>query len=153
MSYQEKKTITTIITGVLLLTAYIIFLIRNLQARGAGLIDDAPFWAQAMLIFIGIGIAANIIIMIIFHIINAMVNEIRKQEQDDTSIEDEMDKLISLKATRNSFIVVGIGFVWALISLVARQPVVVMLNIIFLSFFLGSLFEGVSQLYFYRKGV
>jgi len=29
----------------------------------------------------------------------------------------------------------------------------VMLNILFASFYVGSMFEGVSQLYFYKKGI
>lgn len=64
-----------------------------------------------------------------------------------------MDKLIALKAMRNSYIVVGVGFVIALLSLYMKMQPAIMLNIIFASFSIGSLFEGFSQLYFYRRGV
>jgi hypothetical protein len=91
--------------------------------------------------------------MIIFHIINAAVNEATRGEQEEPMKEDEMDKLIQLKATRNSYVVAGIGFILSLITLVLQKPPAVMLNIMFLSCFLGSLFEGFTQLYYYRRGI
>jgi len=45
-----------------------------------------------------------------------------------------MDKLIALKAMRNSNIVVGAGFVISLVCLVLGKSPAIMLNIIFLSF-------------------
>jgi hypothetical protein len=89
----------------------------------------------------------------VFHIINAVINEVKQLEQDAIDIEDEMDKLISLKSMKNGYIVVGFGFVFSLISLVMKLPSAVMLNIVFLSFNAGGLVEGFSQLYFYRRGV
>ena len=68
-------------------------------------------------------------------------------------VEDEMDKLIGLKAMRISFAVVGIGFIAALVSLVLNYSPAVMLNIMFVSFGIGSMVEGITQLYFYRRGV
>ncbi len=153
MYYQEKKTIVTTLSGILVLAAYCIYVYQNLQKGTADLANDLKFWATTMLIFIGAGIVAIIIIMIIFHIINAIVNEATRQEDDVTLVEDEMDKLIALKAMRNSFAVVGAGFILSLVTLVLQMPVAVMINVIYFSFNAGSIFEGISQLYFYRKGV
>ena len=66
---------------------------------------------------------------------------------------DEMDKLIELKSLRIAFALSGIGFIAALVSLVLNYPPSVMLNIIFLSFTIGSMIEGMVQLYFYKRGV
>ncbi len=168
MYYQEKKTIASIIAGVLILATYSIFGISKYLEVGENLLNNLRFWATAMLIAIGGGIVVAIIIQIIFHIILAVANEVAKEvakkascegknetyeELEIAEFEDEMDKLIALKAMRNSFIVVGVGFVIALVSLCLKMPPAIMLNIIFISFSLGSLFEGFSQLYFYRKGV
>jgi hypothetical protein len=68
-------------------------------------------------------------------------------------IEDEMDKLIELKSSRVGFFFAGIGFVAALVSLVLDYSPAVMLNILFISLSGGSLFEGVTQLYYYRRGI
>lgn len=176
MYYQEKKTIASIISGLLVLGAYIIYGVSKYQEVGAGIMNDLKFWATAMLVFIGIGIVIAIVIQIVFHIILAVANEVKKEiakemakeaskktecigtektcdEVEFEEFEDEMDKLIALKSMRNSFIVVGAGFVIALFSLFINMQPAIMLNIIFVSFMLGSLFEGFSQLYFYRKGV
>ncbi len=172
MYYQEKKTIASIVAGVLVVVIYSIYGIQKYLELGEILLNDMKFWASAILIAIGGGIIVAIIIQIIFHIIFAIANEVAKEvakeiskktgnegkneayEEDEiTNFEDEMDKLIALKAMRNSYIVVGIGFVIALITLYLKMPPAIMLNISFMAFSLGSLFEGFSQLYFYRKGV
>lgn len=116
--------------------------------------------------FIGIGIAAAIAIQIVFHILLsvaiAVQEKVRNGNCDDKEIEktigaemvtDEMDKLIELKSMRIGFSVAGIGFVAALVSLILNYSPAVMINIMFVSFSAGSLLEGFTQLYFYRKGV
>lgn len=169
MYYQEKKTIATLASGILILVAYCIFGISKYLEIGEKALYDLKLWATVMLITIGGGVVVVIIVQIIFHIIFAIAHEVAKkkvsqkgngdgnnetfEELDITDFEDEMDKLIVLKAMRNSYVVVGVGFVLALISLYMNMPPAIMINITFLSFLVGSLFEGFSQLYFYRKGV
>ena len=168
MYYQEKKTIVSIISGVLILAVYSIYGISKYKEVGMSLLNDLKFWGTAMLITIGVGMVATILIQIIFHFILTIANEVAKEaskkasfeEKNETyeeleisDFEDERDKLIALKAMRNSFVVVGVGFVFALVTLYFKVPPAIMLNIIFISFILGSIFEGLSQLYFYRKGI
>jgi hypothetical protein len=165
MSYQEKKTIVSIVTGALILAAYCIYAFNRYQS-GAVAPGDLKFWAVTILIFIGIGIVATIIIQIVFHILLsiaiAVKTKIQDQDSDDKEIdksiaaemiEDEMDKLIELKSMRVGFFLAGIGFIAALVSLVLNYSPAVMLNVLFISFSAGSLFEGGAQLYYYRKGI
>ncbi len=163
MSYQVKKTIVSIATGVLLLAAYCIY------AFGMALppvTDEMKFWATTILIFLGIGIGATIVIQIVFHIILSIAIAVKKQIRtgkcDDKEVEktinremaeDEMHKLIGLKSMRVSFSIAGIGFVAALVSLVCGASAAVMLNILFLSFGAGAITEGIAQLIYYRRGV
>jgi hypothetical protein len=113
-----------------------------------------------------IGIVVTIVIQIVFHILLSISIAVKEKMQDGQCddeeiektigaemVEDEMDKLIELKSTRIGFFFAGIGFVAALVSLVLAFSPVVMLNIMFISFSIGSIFEGFSQLYFYRKGI
>jgi hypothetical protein len=165
MSYQEKKTGTSIFTGAVVLAAYCIYAFGQYNS-GAVMPGDLKFWAVTMLIFIGIGVAASIVIQILFHILLsisiAVKEKIRDEQCDDKGIEkkielelveDERDKLIELKSMRIGFAIAGVGFVGALVALVLNYSPVVMLNILYISFCIGSLFEGVGQLYYYRKGV
>ena len=100
------------------------------------------FWAGTMLIFIGIGIVANIVIQIVFHILLsvavAVQEHVRNGKCDDKEIEktigaemvtDEMDKLIELKSMRIGFAIAGIGFVVALVSQILSYSSAVMINI------------------------
>jgi hypothetical protein len=165
MSYQEKRTITSIISGILILAAYCLYAFNpsRLAALPPG---DLKPWAGAMLIFIAVGIGATIVIQIVFHILLsialAVQTKIENQQSDEKDIErtihremieDERDKLIDLKAMRIGFAVAGVGFIAALLSLVFNYSLIVMLNIMYLSFSIGSLLEGGGQLYYYRRGL
>jgi hypothetical protein len=165
MSYQEKRTIVGILSGIAILTAYCLYAF-NRYASGAVAPQDLKFWATTMLIFIGIGIVASIIIQIVFHILLsvsiAVTKTIHNEAVDEKEIEksigsemveDERDRLIELKSNRVGFIFAGIGFVTALLALVFNYSAVVMLNILFISFSAGSVLEGFAQLSFYRRGV
>ena len=127
---------------------------------------DLKPWASTMLIFIAIGIVATIVIQIVFHILLsislAVQAKIQNQEVDEKEIErtidremveDERDRQVELKSMRIGFIVAGVGFVSGLLALVFGYSPVVMLNIVWLSFLVGSLLEGVGQIYYYRRGV
>lgn len=165
MSYQEKRIVTGLLSGAAILAAYCLFAWGAYRAGEADA-GNLAFWAAAMLKFIGVGIAATIIIQILFHILLsvgiAVREKIRDAETDDRQIEqsikaemveDERDRLIELKALRVGFICAGAGFILSLVTLVLGRSPVLMLNILYLSFLLGSLLEGVVQLFLYRSGV
>ncbi len=165
MSYQEKRAMVSVCTGVLLLAAYGIWALGKVRA-GMAAPDDWKYWAGAMLVFIGIGVAATIVIQIVLHILLsigiAVKKQIRTGKVDDGEVEkeikqemveDEMDKLIGLKSMRASFSVAGFGFVAALAALALGFAPAVMLNILFVAFFLGSICEGILQMYYYKRGI
>ena len=165
MSYQEKRTIVMMFSGALVLAAYCIYTFGQVNA-GAVAPDDLRFWARTMLIFIGIGVAATIVIQIVYDILLsvgiAVTKTIRDGKVADEEIEksvkaemveDEMDKLIELKSNRVGVTLGGFGFVAALILVLLGYSTAVMLNVIFISFSAGSIIEGFVQLYYYRKGI
>jgi hypothetical protein len=180
MSYKEKQTIVSILSGLLLLVIYSFYAFSKVQS-GVAAPDDMKYWATVILTFIVIGIVATIIIQIIFHILLsisiAVKGEVQKEiqknilkhetqnnndpcnEQDIEKtialemVEDEMDKLIELKAMRVGFAIAGIGFVLSLISLVLEYSPAVMLNIAFFSFSIGSMIEGIVKLFYYKRGI
>ncbi len=165
MSYQEKRTIVSIITGAFILAAYCIHAYGKYQS-GALALDDMKAWAGIIIVFIGIGVVSAIVIQIIFHILLSIATAIQQKvitgSCDDKEIEkeieaamvsDEMDKLIELKSMRVSFVIAGIGFVTALATQLFDYSPAVMLNVMFIAFSAGSLIEGLVQIYFYRRGV
>jgi hypothetical protein len=165
MSYQERRTVVNILSGIAIVVAYCVYAFGRYQA-GLVAAGDLKFWAGTMLMFIGVGIVAMIIIQIVFHILMsigiAVSKKIQNEDFDDKQIEktialemveDEMGKLIELKSIRIGFAVAGVGFVGALVALFFGYSPVVMLNVMYLSFSVGSIFEGLTQLYFFRKGI
>ncbi len=161
MSYQEKRTVTSILVGVLVMGAYCVYAFGKYRSGAAGL-DDPRFWGVTMLVFIGVGVVSAIIVQIVFHILFSISIAVKERNGDQERIgkaveaavvEDEMDQLIELKAMRVGFAICGAGFIGALVSLVFHCPIGIMLNILFLSFSVGSLAEGALSLYYYRAGV
>lgn len=164
MTYQEKKTLVTVLTSILLFTAYFLYVSGRL---GAGLASSSnmKFWAVSILSFIGIGIVATIIIQIVFHILLSVATAVKETVQngkcddgkvekiiEQEMVEDERDKLIEMKSSKIGYAVAGVGFVLGLVSLLLGYSPEVMLNIAFCSFGLGSVVEGIVQIYFYRRG-
>jgi len=165
MSYQIAKTVANILSGIAILVVYLFYVSSSYQANLLSM-NELKSWAQIMLIFIGLGIAMAIVVQIIFHILfsiglavkqsinngNCSDQEIEKTIQMEM-VEDEMGKLIELKSMRVSYIAAGIGFVTSLFYLVFDYPVVVTLNILFVSFFIGGILDSFTQLYYYTRGV
>lgn len=165
MSYHEKKTVVAMLTGVAILAAYVLYTLSRYQV---GLLapEDGRAWALAMLLFIGIGVAAAILgqigLAMSIAVGMAVKRQMRDQSYPDKAVErevasemaeDEMSKLIELKSLKVGFAVAGGGFVASLVILALGFPVAVMLNAMFLSLGAGSLLEGGVQLLLYRRGV
>ncbi len=160
MSYSEKRTIASILGGILVLAAYCIYAFGKYQA---GLLpaDDLRAWAITMLIFIGAGIVVMIVVQIVFHILLSIGIAIRDRNYGEAGVEnsikeemveDERDRLIELKSSKVGFAFAGFGFVLALLALVLHYSPMVMLNILFISFSAGSMIEGVTSIFYYRNG-
>jgi ABC-type multidrug transport system permease subunit len=158
MSYNSKRTITSIAAGVILTAAYIIYALGERSPAP----DDLKSWAVAMLAFIGIGVAAVIVTQILFHIAFAIGIAVRENERDDKEIErilsastreDEREKLINLKSSRVGHICAGVGFIAALVALAFGWSAVTALHIMFSASVIGSVAEGIVGVYFFEKGV
>ena len=143
------------------MAAYCITALNRYTAHQADL-GDMRAWGSLMLIFIGVGVVAMIVMQIVLNIALSVSIAVRERDCDERAIgkaveaaavEDEMDKLIELKAMKIGFAVAGAGFIGALIAAALGSPGAVTLNILFLSFSLGSLVEGGVSLYYYRAGV
>jgi len=148
MSYQEKQNIVNIFSGLIITIIYALIVYqRHLEGR-FDLSEDFSKWGVIFLVFIGVSIVARIIIQIIFHIINAIATR-----EEKSPVEDERDKLVKLKAIRNSYYVFAGGFVLSVMALAIGMPVYGIF-IAFVGFgLLAEIMENGSQIYYYRKGV
>lgn len=147
MTYQEKKSIVTLICTILIFGSFCMFMYPQFPERG---IDTEVFryWGSFVLILTVFSIVAHILISIIFNI----VFRVTTGEKEPT-FADELDKIIDLKANRISFFVFIIGFLLAMGSLVVYQPSQVMFIILITAGFISDVTGSVTKLYHYRKGV
>ena len=144
--------------GVALTIAYLIFAFGN----SAPETNNLKGWAVAILILVGIGIASQIVIQVIFHIVFSVSIAIKETGMNDKEIErivssemtdDEMDKLINLKSARIGYVLAGAGFVTALIVIALGHPVIYALHTLLGSFLTGFIAEGCTTVYLYERGV
>lgn len=162
MTYKSKRTITSMVAGVLLIAAYIIYAL----GKNAPLPEDLKAWAVTMLVFIGIGVATLILIQILFHVAISIGIAVKERDRDDkevekdvgriissSMVEDEMDKLINLKSAYVGYCCIGIGFILALMALALGVSTVLALHILFGTIFVGTIAEGGVSVYLYEKGV
>lgn len=161
MTYQTKKTMVSLLASIAILISYCISVYNDIS-KGLTFENDATFWAKKMLIFIAIGVAINIISFIVFHILLSVNLSVKDSMKDSKEInrklelemvEDEMDKLIELKSLHVGYIIASTGFILGLILLAFNTSISIVLNMLFLSFFIGAIAEGLTNLFFYFRGV
>lgn len=158
MTFNSKRTITSMLTGLILMIGYVIYALGDKAPSST----DVKGWAISMLVFIGIAVGAQIIITILFHIFYSVGVAVKERDKTDKEVEriiastvkeDERDKLISLKSNQVGNIIGGMGVVGALVMLAFGHSVIFALNIILLAYFTGALIEGVVSIYHYERGV
>ena len=169
MTYKEKNVWAVILSTLAVTIFYVLGLIRAYAEAGKETFNDLSFWARTMLVYALIFVVATIIIMIIVNIAMAILTAIKHRsihgDSEDTSqldqviedefddVEDEMDKLIALKAHKYSQILVEVAFFLGLVLVALDQPVGIMLNMVFISYFASTLLAGFIKLYFYKRGI
>ena len=148
MSYQEKQSVVNIFSGIAIAVIYALIVYqRHLEGR-FDLTQDFEKWGVIFLIFMGVSIVARIIIYIIFHIFNAIATR-----EDDIPVEDERDKIIKLKSTRNAYVTFSVGMMLSFLGLAIGMPVYYLFVAFVGAGLLSEIIENTSQIIYYRKGV
>lgn len=148
MTYHEKKSLINIITAFLVYGFYYNYKYQQYLSMNMTMEEQLQFWGKTILIAIPIMIGAKIVIHIAFVIVNTIVTREKHPE-----MEDERDKLIELKSTRNAFFIFGMGFVVALAAIAWGQSIHVMFLVIIAGGLLSELFDNLSRLIYYRRGI
>lgn len=148
MTYQEKKSIVSLFITILIFGAYCAYMVPQYPGSGTDTKEAFHYWGSFVLILMVVSIVAHIVVSILFNIVFRMTTG-----EKEPAFADELDKLIELKANRNSFFVFIIGFLLAMGSLVLDQPSRVMFVILIGSGFLSDVTGSITKLYHYRSGV
>lgn len=147
MSYQERSTIVSLITSISVMIIYVVYILNKYTMETLKSTTEFKHWGVIFLIMIGISIVARIITTIILNIHYRITTK-----EEEPSFQDEMDKLISLKADRLSLTIFTIGFAIAMSSLAFGNPIYMMFVVIIASGFISELGSLIYTLIMYRRG-
>lgn len=148
MTYQEKKSIVSLFSAIFIFISFCLYMYPYYPEGGLDSSETFRYWGFFILILTVVSIVAHIVISIIFNILFRITTR-----EKEPAFADELDKLIDLKAHRNSFFVFIIGFVIAMGSLFIEQWSQMMFIILIASGFISDVVGSLSKLYYYRKGV
>jgi hypothetical protein len=147
MSYQERRSIVSLISNIIIVALYSAWMIQRYPTAEPYSVEIFRFWGAFFLILIPVSIVAKILIAIFFAIANAIATR-----QIESDITDERDRLFELKSLRNSLYAFAIGFLVAMVSLVVDLPPTVMFILLFCAGVVSEVIGDVSQFYLYRRG-
>lgn len=157
MTLKSKRNITIMAMGILSFIAYLVYALSN----SAPHTDDLKAWAIVMLVFIGISVVAQIVVLIVFHVAVAIEIAAKEKEKDGKTVdriiksemtEDERDERISQKSSHIEYTCVGGGLVVALIALAFGALAITALHILLGACFVAALTGGIVNVYLYEKG-
>ena len=148
MQYQEKRGILYIISNAVVSTLYFLYVLMVAQPSLPQRLDDKTNWAIVILAYILLLIVVRIVVVIIF----AIVHKIQTNE-DTVEIEDELDKLIDLKATRIFYGFFMAGLILSIGSQAIGWPLWVLFAGIGATIAVSGLIGDLVQLIYYRRGV
>jgi hypothetical protein len=105
-------------------------------------------------IVIVMAIVLTILGTILTHIFSAIIQAIQTGEEDPEidDVEDERDKLIDLRGTKNTYIFSSIGVFLAMLTFVFGQPALVMFTLLIFFGLVAQLVGDISRLVLYRRG-
>lgn len=144
---REKEIGLNVISNLLIFGCYSWYVYQIYVSENPNCINDFTFWGKTFLMFILVSIVAQIIIRIVFAILNKIVTN-----EDMPTLKDERDKFIELKALRISHSAYVSGFVLAMGSQAIGMAPWILFLILIVSGFLSAIVSEVAKIYFYRRG-
>ena len=152
MNYGEGRAILELISSVVTLVVYGALVAFGWVHEWFVVGDILQFWAIVILIFIPFSIIVRIIVNIVYSIGNSVAHEIKGGFPDD-DIVDERDRMIMLKATRNSMFLFVAGFLVGLVFLAFKLSPHFFFGSIILFGALTDFASTAMTIVYYRKGV
>lgn len=146
MSYQEKNSIVSLSSTLVIFIIYTVIVLNKYTANIPSE-ETVRFWAIAILVMVPVQVVIKIFVTIVFNIVNMITTG-----EMDPGFSDELDKMINLKAVRNSFYGFLIAFFGIMFYMVLGGTVEGMLMGLFGSVIGIGIILEISQIIYYRKG-
>ncbi len=148
MTYQEKRSVVNIASTLLVFGFYYWDAFQRYETSVFTPDEELAFWGKTILLVIPISIGIRILLHILFTIAHTVITK-----EKYPKFEDERDRLIELKSTRNSYVIFGFGFLIAMGLLAFGWPLKSMFIVFIVAGVLSDIVDNLSQLYFHRSGI
>ena len=145
MSYQQQRSVATIVTGAIIVALYFWIALNRLESVQPDAESLARFWASSVLILVPVGVVAAIVTAIVA----AIIYQITAGE-DPPMIEDERDRMIELKANQVSQAIFVLAFVGSMVPVVLGASVTVMFLVLAGGGFVAHVVGEVGRILMYR---
>lgn len=149
MSIRKIYISVSLVSTLLILGYYLLNLIPMMRQGDLNSGDVFRLAAIAIIASIVLNIAGNILTNIVIHIIHAIQTQSDKEVR---LIEDERDKLISLKGDQVSYVAFSLGVLASMLAFVLGQPALVMFCLIIFFSLLAEICGDLAQFYYYSRG-
>lgn len=148
MEQKEKQVLVSLIASLIIIVFYSLWVYSKYIESNPEVINDLRFWGRSFIVLIPVAIITQIVIHILFAIINKIVTG-----EDSSDKDDERDKLIELKSLRVSHWIFVVGFTLAMGAVALGMELWVMFVTLIFSGFLSDLISSSVKIWYYRKGV
>ncbi|MCC6973021.1 MAG: hypothetical protein IT322_03320 [Anaerolineae bacterium] len=148
MSYQEKRSLVSLVGTLLISALYGVFIYQRYPTGSPETSEVFKFWGAALLLFVPVQVVFKVILYVLLNVLNTIATR-----EEEPEIADEMDRLIELKSVRNFCYVFMIGFFLAVGAPVVDLEPSVMFLILLITFVVCGAVLDISAFYFYRKGI
>ena len=148
MSYQEKNVTVSLFSTIFIMGYFLVNWISMYQQYGLVPARVFSLWGTVIIATILVTIFGSILTNIVLSIVHAIRT---RSDQEPRFIEDERDKLISLKGNQVSYITFSLGVLAAMLSFVFGEPALIMFSLIIFFSILVEIAGGISQIIRYRR--
>jgi len=122
-----------------------------------GSLDDSnifKFWAIIILVYLPLMVLTKIIMLVVFHIIEAIVLKAKGRNiMDEVDITDERDKFIQMKSYNKTIYVFMVGFIIALFTQLFDISHHIFFFVLVVTGIVADVFSEILIIRSYRRGV
>lgn len=147
MSFHEKRSLTLIVSSLIISPAYFLCLYFRFWNPGMELPLLLKFWSTAFLVYVSVMIVSKILIYILFYIICHIASK-----EKVPCFEDERDQFIELRVSRTFSSLFCLGVLLAMAAPLAGLPPSAIFIIILSSSVLSDIAGECTRLFLYRGG-
>jgi hypothetical protein len=144
MSYQQQRSVATIVIGAIVVTVYFWIALNRLETVQTDAESLVRFWAASILILVPVGIVSAIATAIVAAIVYRII-----AGEDPPTIEDERDRMIELKANQVSQAIFVLVFVGSMVPVVLGTSVTMMFVMLVGGGFIAHVVGEVARILMY----